>query len=119
MKDHVHERIGFREIDEQGHAVPAISPHVPEPADPKRKRLAINPFIVALWALDAALLCFGFWAASETMAGMAGPTEFNTSAQLSFMLMQYTPYVLLGGVLLTAALLFWHAVHWQRKQPNS
>ncbi|VXC36504.1 conserved hypothetical protein [Arthrobacter sp. 9V] len=117
MKDHVHERIGFREIDEHGNTVPAVSPHVPEQPDAERTRRSINPFIIALWVLDAALMIFGFWALSEAAAAMAGPTQFNTSAQLSFMLMSYTPYVLLGGLLLTAALLFWHAVQWQKKRP--
>ncbi len=117
MKDHVHERIGFREIDEHGNAVPAVSPHVPEQPDPARRRIAVNPFIIALWVLDAALTIFGFWAFSEAAAGMAGPTQFNTSAQLSYMLMSYTPYVLLGSLLLTAGLLFWHAVQWQKKRP--
>lgn len=118
MKDHVHERIGFREIDEHGNAVPAVSPHVPQQPDPTRRRSAVNPFIVALWVLDAALTIFGLWAFSEATAGMAGPTQFNTSPQLSFMLMSYTPYVLLGSLLLTAALLFWHAVQWQKKRPS-
>lgn len=118
MQDHVHERIGFREIDEHGNAMPAVSPHAPEPADPTQKRASPNPFIIALWVLDAGLLVFGFWALTEAAAAMAGPTQFNTSAQLSFMLMSYTPYVLLGGLLLAAALLFWHAVQWQRKRPS-
>jgi hypothetical protein len=91
---------------------------VPEQPDPERKRSTVNPFIIALWVLDAALMVFGFWALSEAAAGMAGPTQFNTSPQLSFMLMSYTPYVLLCGVLLSAALLFWHAVQWQKKRPT-
>ncbi|UKA50237.1 hypothetical protein LFT48_01450 [Arthrobacter sp. FW305-123] len=116
MKDHVHERIGFREIDENGNALPAVSPHVPEQPDPERKHGAINPFIIAVWVLDAALMIFGIWALNETVAAMAAPTQFSNSPQLGYMLMSYTPFVLLGSLLLTAALLFWHAVQWQKKR---
>ena len=118
MKDHVHERIGFREIDENGNAVQAVSPHVPEPADRERRRIPINPFIIALWVLDAGLLWVGVWAVNETGAAMSGPTMFNMSAQLNFMLMTYTPYAFLGALLLTSTLLFWHAVQWQKQRPT-
>ncbi|WP_311211669.1 MULTISPECIES: hypothetical protein [unclassified Arthrobacter] len=121
MKDHVHERIGFREIDEHGNAVQAVSPHVPEPADPERKRTPVNPFVIALWVLDAGLAWLGFWALTTSVgAMMTGPTPAQSaeSAQVNFMMLSNAPYALLAAALITAGLLFWHAVQWQRKRPT-
>lgn len=117
MKDHVHERIGFREIDQDGNAVQAVSPHVPE-TDPPRTRLAVNPFIIALWVLDAGLLWLGFWAVSTAAAGMMGPQPYQSaqSAQFTYMMLSNAPYALLAGILITAGLLFWHAYQWQKKR---
>ncbi|MFC8039762.1 hypothetical protein ACFUOZ_10445 [Paenarthrobacter sp. NPDC057355] len=118
MKDHVHERIGFREIDEQGNAIPAVSPHVPEVADPPRARLVVNPFIIALWVLDASLMWLGLWAISTAAGGMMGPQPYQSaeSAQFTYMMLSNAPYALLAAVLMTAALLFWHANQWQKKR---
>jgi len=115
MTDHVHERIGFREIDEHGNAVPAASPHVPEQPDPTRKRLALNPFIVALWVLNAGLAWFGSWALAIVGGAMMGPAPAQT-AQLNFMILSNAPYALLAATLITAALLFWHAAQWQKRR---
>lgn len=117
MKDHVHERLGFREIDEHGNTAPAVSPHAPEPADPERKRLSINPFIIALWVLDAGLAWFGLWALATAAGAMMGPAP-GESAQVNFMILSNAPYALLAALLITAALLFWHAVQWQKKRPT-
>ncbi|MDR6986882.1 hypothetical protein J2Y66_001352 [Paenarthrobacter nitroguajacolicus] len=120
MKDHVHERIGFREIDEHGNAVQAVSPHVPEPVEPDRKRLTLNPFIIALWALDAGLAWCGLWALTSAVGAMMGLTSAQSAetAQVNFIMLSHTPYALLAVVLITAALLFWHAVQWQKKRPT-
>ncbi|WP_159704267.1 hypothetical protein [Arthrobacter sp. 18067] len=120
MKDHVHERIGFREIDEHGNAVQAVSPHVPETAGPERKRVPVNPFIIALWVLDAGLAWFGMWALTNAISAMVGPMPVQSaeSAQVNFMMFSNAPYALLGAALITAGLLFWHAVQWQKKRPT-
>ena len=114
MADDIHERIGFREIDEHGNAVRAVNPHAPEAPDPVRHRVLVNPFVVALWVLDAGLVWFCFWA-FEAVAAMTGPTAPSPSAPVNFMVLQSVPYVLPGTILVTAALLFWHAVQWQKK----
>ncbi|MFE4196171.1 hypothetical protein ACFRJ9_09925 [Paenarthrobacter sp. NPDC056912] len=114
MKDHVHERLGFSEIDEQGNAVRAVSPHAPEPVENPRKRATINPFIVALWVLDAALVWFCLWAFAETMQP-SGPT-LGQSLPINFVVLSSVPYVLLGAILITAGLLLWHAVQWQNRR---
>ncbi len=120
MKDHIHERIGFREIDEHGNAVKAISPHVPEPADPGSSRLSVNPFVIALWVLDVGLAWFGAWALTTATSAIITPTSNQgpESAQLNFLMLSNAPYALLAAVLLTAALLFWHAAQWQKKRPG-
>ena len=123
MKDHVHERIGFREIDEHGNAVQAVSPHVPEPADRERKRTPINPFIIALWVMDAGLAWLGVWALATSVGAIVSspqfvqPAESAEAAQMKFILLSNAPYVLLAALLITAGLLFWHAVQWQKKRP--
>ncbi len=123
MKDHVHERIGFREIDEHGNAVQAVSPHVPEPADRERKRTPINPFIIALWVMDAGLAWLGVWALATSVGAIVSspqfvqPAESAEAAQMKFILLSNAPYVLLAALLITAGLLFWHAFQWQKKRP--
>ncbi|MEJ1115663.1 hypothetical protein WBN73_15335 [Paenarthrobacter sp. CCNWLY172] len=124
MKDHVHERIGFREIDEHGNAVQAVSPHVPEPADRERKRTPFNPFIIALWVMDAGLAWLGVWALATSVGALVSspqfvqPAESAEAAQMKFILLSNAPYVLLAALLITAGLLFWHAVQWQKKRPT-
>ena len=124
MKDHVHERIGFREIDEHGNAVQAVSPHVPEPADRERKRAPLNPFIIALWVMDAGLAWLGVWALATSVGALVSspqfvqPAESAEAAQMKFILLSNAPYVLLAALLITAGLLFWHAVQWQKKRPT-
>lgn len=118
MTDDTHERIGFRELDEHGNAVRAISPHVPEPADPPRKRASVNPFIIALWVLDVGLAWLGVWAVATAAGAMTSPTPIQSaeSAQFMYMMLSNAPYALLGAVLITAGLLFWHAAQWQRNR---
>ncbi|SDX32630.1 hypothetical protein SAMN04487912_110101 [Arthrobacter sp. cf158] len=117
MKDHVHEHIGFREIDQHGNAVQAISPHVPEPpeADPARRRPSVNPFIVALWVLDAGLAWFGLCAFTTAAATIMSPGSAE-AAQVNYMLLSNAPYALLAAALITGGLLFWHAMQWQKKR---
>ncbi|WP_253951570.1 hypothetical protein M1D51_20390 [Arthrobacter sp. R3-55] len=123
MKDHAHERLGFREIDEHGNAVQAVSPHLPEPVEPTRKRAMVNPFIIALWVLDAGLAWLGLWALTTSVGAIVSspefvqPAESAESAQMKFIMLSNAPYVLLAALLITAGLLFWHAVQWQRKRP--
>lgn len=117
LKDNIHERIGFREIDEHGNAVPAVSPHVPE-LHPPRTRPSLNPFIIALWVLNAGLASFGLWAFSTAAASIMAPPTSEV-AQVNYMLLANAPYALLGAVLLTGGLLFWHAVQWQKKRAGN
>ncbi|MFJ4028555.1 hypothetical protein ACIPWF_14360 [Paenarthrobacter sp. NPDC089989] len=115
MTDDVHERIGFREIDQEGNAVRAVSPHVLEPADSSRHRLTLNPFILALWILDAGLAGFCFWIFSESIR----PTQAINSGQgmpVSFLMFSTFPFAALTFLLLTVGLLFWHAAQWQKKR---
>ena len=118
MADDIHERIGFREIDEHGNAVRAVSPHDPEAPERGRRRVLVNPFVVALWVLDAGLVWFCFWA-FEAVAAMSGPTAPSPSVQVNFMVLQSVPYVIPGTILVTAALLFWHAWQWQKKHATT
>lgn len=115
MKDHVHQHLGFREIDEHGNAVPAVSPHAPAPVGPPRKRASVNPFIAALWVMDVGVVWFCLWAFSSAESLM-GPSSTGSSAQVNFMILTAVPYGLLGAILLAAGLLFWHAAQWQRKR---
>lgn len=117
MTDDVHERIGFRELDEHGNSVRAVSPHVPEPVDGPPRRLLVNPFVVALWVLDLALGWFTIWAFSAAIEGLA-PSIASPMVQYSFVLLSAAPYGALAAILLTAALLFWHAAQWQKKRPT-
>lgn len=118
MTDDIHERIGFREIDHDGNAVQALSPQAPDPADPAQGLRAVNPFIVALWALDLVLLGFCIWTLNESVQPTA-TSAANGGVPLSFLLLSTLPYGLLAFFLLTAALLFWHATTWQRRRPTS
>ncbi|MFF1829024.1 hypothetical protein [Paenarthrobacter sp. NPDC058040] len=117
MTDDVHERIGFREIDEQGNSVRAVSPNAPEPIDASPRRLLVNPFVVALWLLDLALGWFTIWAFSAAIEGLA-PSVASPMVQYNFILLSAAPYGALAAILLTAALLFWHAAQWQKKRPT-
>ncbi|WP_426005424.1 hypothetical protein ACPFL9_01605 [Paenarthrobacter sp. NyZ202] len=114
MTDHTHERLGFREIDDQGKAVRAVSPHAPEPLDAPKKRLSVNPFIVALWALDGAMLYFSVWAFTETLRPMVSAPS-SDGMPMNFVVLSMLPYLVPASLLITGALLFWHAFQWQRR----
>ncbi|BCW34158.1 hypothetical protein StoSoilA2_02140 [Arthrobacter sp. StoSoilA2] len=118
MADDIHERIGFREIDEHGNAVRAVNPHAPEAPERARRRVLVNPFVAALWVLDAGLAWFCIWA-FDSVAAMTGPTATSPPSQVNFMVLQSVPYVLPGAILVTAALLFWHAAQWQKKHATT
>ncbi|UVJ39845.1 hypothetical protein [Arthrobacter sp. CJ23] len=73
----------------------------------------INPFIVALWVLDAALLVPGIWSLVATM----DPSIMYGSGPLPipFLMFNVMPYCFLASALATIGLLFWHAAQWQKK----
>ncbi|GAA2872861.1 hypothetical protein [Paenarthrobacter ilicis] len=121
MKDHVHERLGFREIDQDGNSVEAVAPHHPSPETVRpsgqagHRNRAVNPFVVALWVLVAGLGWFGLWAFG---AGTSSLTAQPESAHVAFLLMSNAPYAILAAVIIAAALLFWHAAQWQKRRDS-
>lgn len=111
MTDDIQERLNFREVDEHGKAVTATPDYgTPAPGDGKRR---VNPFILALWILDAAILLPGIWALALTMdtAMMYG----SGPMPVPFLMLNVMPFCFLASALTTAGLLFWHAAQWQNR----
>ncbi|WP_115790166.1 hypothetical protein [Arthrobacter silvisoli] len=116
MQDGPNPSTSIREIDEHGNALP----HDPADAPEDTRKLRVNPFIVALWVLDAAIISLVSWAITESFK----PTFFGGTAPESgtvpvfFVLMNSVPQILLISSLTTVALLFWHAWQWQKRRLN-
>ncbi|NYD78277.1 hypothetical protein SAMN05216555_104213 [Arthrobacter cupressi] len=105
----------FREIDEGGNALP----HDPASAPEGTRRFRVNPFILALWVLNGALMVAMGWVYSETIGpAYYGAVPESSAGPLLYILMNSVPQVLLLTALTSVALLFWHAWHWQRRRAN-
>lgn len=82
-------------------------------------RLMVNPFIAALWVVVSGLIAASFGALTIAQEPVnSAPT--GPAVPLSYILISFTPYVMLAGLLGLIGLLFWHAAQWRRnreKQP--
>lgn len=116
MQDTNNASASFREIDEHGNAVPHEPLATPEPEEARKIR--INPFIVALWVLNAGLLMLIGWVMSVNFAPTAYPifAEGPNTNPFLFLLMNSMPQLLPLPLVTTIALLFWHAWQWQKRR---
>ncbi|PTT67277.1 hypothetical protein [Arthrobacter sp. HMWF013] len=106
--------IRFREVDQDGIPIDQESLAREEGGDPGRPAWAsVNPFIVALWLLAALLVIGGVWV-SANAASMMGTT--SGPPPLAYVLFNFAPWAVLAGLLDALALLFWHALEWQRRK---
>ncbi|MET3936257.1 hypothetical protein [Arthrobacter sp. OAP107] len=127
MSGSEHDPIDFREVDAQGNPT-GYGPATGQTGLGQRqagtgyfgqRRLAANPFIVALWVLEAILLVspFGvFTIAQESLNSVTEPQVMP----VSYMWITFAPQILFAGLAGLLGLLFWHAAQWQRnraKQP--
>lgn len=123
MSTSEHDPINFREVDSQGQptagqAQPGFAPY--EAADfGQRRRLSVNPFIVALWVLVAVLLVSPFGVFTLAQESLNSGTE-PQAMPVGYMWITFAPQILFAGLVGALGLLFWHAGQWQRnhaKQP--
>jgi hypothetical protein len=105
--------IRFREVDQAGKPIEPSFDLVESSAAGPSAWTSVNPFIVALWLAAAILLTGGVWV-SLNAAIMMGPSA--GSQPLAYILMSLAPWAVLAGLLNVLALLFWHAIAWQRKK---
>jgi hypothetical protein len=111
-----HDPINFREVDSQGQ--PAAGPvhpgYAPYEADfGQRRRLSVNPFIVALWVLVALLLVSPFGVFTLAQESLNSGTEPQVMP-VGYMWITFAPQILFAGLVGALGLLFWHAAQWQR-----
>ncbi|MGX1162691.1 hypothetical protein FBY31_3247 [Arthrobacter sp. SLBN-100] len=104
--------IGFREVDRDGNPVVDEDHAAAEDQSSRWLTAAINPFIVALWAV-AAVLVGGIIFAFLTTSLAVGPSSGSMPA--SFVIFTFAPYAVLSGTITVICLLFWHALQWQRR----
>ncbi|MFE4833189.1 hypothetical protein ACFRAU_00760 [Arthrobacter sp. NPDC056691] len=101
-----------------GFEQPGFAPY--EAADiGQRSRLSVNPFIVALWVLEAILLVSPFGVFTLAQESLNSGTEPQVMP-VSYMWITFAPQMLFAGLVGALGLLFWHAAQWQRnraKQP--
>ncbi|OFI39316.1 hypothetical protein BIU82_14565 [Arthrobacter sp. SW1] len=115
MQDTNNAGASFREIDEHGNAVP----HEPLAAPEETRKFQINPFIVALWVLDAALMLLVGWALGENFGPAGyGIESYSGPTPLFLILMGSIPQILPVPLVMTTALLFWHAWQWQKRRAS-
>ena len=76
----------------------------------------MNPFIVVLWLLAAALVVGG----ASLLFGGAGTTAVSFGSTggppLTYLLMSFSPQLIVAGLATAMVLLFWHAYQWQRRR---
>ena len=79
----------------------------------QRSRLAVNPFIAALWVLVAILLVSPFGVFTLAQESLNSGTEPQVMP-VSYMWITFAPQILFAGLVGALGLLFWHAAQWQR-----
>jgi hypothetical protein len=95
-----------------GPAQPGAGPY--EAADfGQRGRLAVNPFIAALWVLVAILLVSPFGVFTLARESLNSGTEPQVMP-VSYMWITFAPQILFAGLVGALGLIFWHAAQWQR-----
>ncbi|MFC7848855.1 hypothetical protein ACFUTU_10320 [Arthrobacter sp. NPDC057388] len=85
----------------------------------QRSRLAVNPFVAALWVIVAVLLVSPFGVFTLAQEALNAGTEPQIMP-VSYMWITFAPQILFAGIAGLLGLLFWHAAQWQRnraKQP--
>lgn len=106
--------IRFREVDQDGKPIDQEPHGHEESGEAGRPAVtSINPFIVALWLVAVLLVAGGVWV-SANAASMMGTT--SGTPPLAYILLNFAPWAVLAGMLDALALLFWHAIEWQRKK---
>jgi hypothetical protein len=106
--------IRFREVDQDGKPIDQEALLHGEGVDAVSPSLtSVNPFIIALWLVAVILLAGGVWV-SANAASMMGTT--SGTPPLAYILLNFAPWAVLAGMLDALALLFWHAIEWQRKK---
>jgi hypothetical protein len=131
MSGSEYDPINFREVDPQGNPTgygrmtPAgdarLGPSTAglgrqefgQPGFGQRSRLAVNPFIAALWVLVAILLVSPFGVFTLAQESLNSGTEPQVMP-VSYMWITFAPQILFAGLVGALGLLFWHASHWQR-----
>jgi hypothetical protein len=127
MSGSEHDPINFREVDAQGHPTgygrttgqAGLGQRQPGTADFGQRRLAVNPFIVALWVFEAILLVSPFGVFTIAQESLNSGTE-PQAMPVGYMWITFAPQILFAGLVGLLGLFFWHAAQWQRhraKQP--
>ncbi|MDQ0863123.1 hypothetical protein QF036_000704 [Arthrobacter globiformis] len=117
MSGYEQDPINFREVDSQGNPT-GYGPGAGQPAT-QRSRLSVNPFIVALWVIEAILLVSPFGVFTLAQESLNSGTQSQVMP-VSYMWITFAPQMLFAGLAGFLGLLFWHAAQWQRnraKQP--
>ncbi|TLM82897.1 hypothetical protein FDW83_10860 [Pseudarthrobacter sp. NamE2] len=107
--------VGFREVDQHGNPIPAGLETLQAEAG-RRPVPSVNPFIVALWLIAAALIGGGAWAIASAMANSM---PVNGQVPVSYIVLTFAPYLIVTGVAAVVGLLFWHALQWQRRRSQA
>lgn len=144
MSGSEHDPLNFREVDPHGNTTgygrvppaggfvqaghgqgifgqPGTTPGQPEAvayaeADSgRRSRLAVNPFVAALWVLVAVLLISPFGVFTIAQESLNSGTE-PQAMPVSYMWITFAPQILFAGTVGLLGLLFWHAGQWQRNR---
>lgn len=119
MSDSEHHPIDFREVDSQGQ--PTAGPVQPgfatygAAAFGQRRRVAVNPFVVALWVLVVVLLVSPFGVFTLAQESLNSGTEPQVMP-MGYMWITFAPQILFAGLVGVLGLLFWHAAQWQRNR---
>ena len=104
--------VGFREVDQDGKpVVERVQSDAGEDSTGTVSR-GINPFIVVLWLMAAALIGGGVSAFLNANLAI-GPS--SGAMPLPFVIFSLAPYAILGGIIAVICLLLWHARQWQRR----
>ena len=99
-------------MDDHGQETESSAQDAPQ-AEQQVPGRGINPYILVLWVIAAGLIVAG--AAMIAKARDPFSSGPGGSLPLSYLLVTLAPYALLGGALTCLALLFWHAVQWQKR----
>jgi hypothetical protein len=113
MSGYEQDPINFREVDSQGNPT-GYGPGAGQAGMP-RSRLSVNPFIVALWVIEAILLVSPFGVFTLAQESLNSGTQPQVMP-VSYMWITFAPQMLFAGLAGFLGLLFWHAAQWQRNR---